>query len=59
MMMITVLLPNYKRRGAQVSCDDHRKRYPASRIGQSLEKGGAARAALLGDGTCAAFDIAS
>ena len=34
----TVLLPNYKHRGTQGSCDAHRKRYPASRIGESLEE---------------------
>src|SRR5215217_6152098 len=36
-MMITVLLPDYKHRGTQGSCDAHRKRYPASRFGESLE----------------------
>jgi hypothetical protein len=37
-MMITILLPNYKRRGTQGSCDAHRKWYPASRFGESLEE---------------------
>jgi hypothetical protein len=32
----TVLLPNYKHRGTQVSCDAHGRRHPASRIGASL-----------------------
>jgi hypothetical protein len=33
----TVLLPNHKQRGTQDVCDAHRKRYPASRFGESLE----------------------
>jgi hypothetical protein len=33
----TVLLPSYKHRGTQVSCDAHRERHAASRIGESLE----------------------
>ena len=36
----TVLLPGYKHRGTQSLCDAHRKRYPTSRIGQSLEEVG-------------------
>jgi len=32
-----VLLPDYKRRGTQGSRDANRKRYPASRFGESLE----------------------
>ena len=33
---ITVLLPNYKRWGTQISCNAHRKRCPASRSSESL-----------------------
>ena len=33
----TVLLPGYKHRGTQSLCDAHRKRYPTSRFGESLE----------------------
>ena len=47
-LLVTVLLPNYKHRGTQVSYDAHSKWYPASRIGQSLEEGGTARADFTG-----------